>query len=70
MTAGRYRIRRKPDLAPDVHPDGSPAVPYGLWDTLERRWVDKYGRPDTSYYACCADVARMRWRDLNDPDIY
>lgn len=72
MTA-RYRIRRKPisaEIAADLqteptHPDGTPIEPYGLWDTVEHRWVDKWGEPDEGYWACCRDVAMMRRRDMN-----
>ncbi len=67
MTA-RYRIRRKTGpvegWSPE-HPDGSPITPYGLWDTVEHRWVDRWGTPDETYWACCRDVAVMRRRDLN-----
>ena len=66
----RYRIRRKPfDVIPHgdpmAHPDGKPYEPYGLWDTQEHCWVDKWGQPDPAYWACCRDVATMRRRDLN-----
>ncbi len=69
----RYRIRAKTDVElidkgdarPSLHPDGSPITPYGLWDTAEHRWVDKWGQPDATYWACCRDVAVMRRRDLN-----
>ncbi len=70
----RYRIRRKTDVLveidagdarPSLHADGTPITPYGLWDTVEHRWVDRWGEPDETYWACCRDVAVMRRRDMN-----
>ncbi len=60
----RYRIRRKSDDV--IEPkDTETREPYGLWDTREHQWVDKYGAPDDTYYACSRAVAEMRRRDLN-----
>lgn len=76
MRAARFRIRRKPDVAISredslmEHPDGRPVEPYGLWDTREHCWVNKYGQPDTEYSTCCRDVAVMRRRDLNIYESY
>lgn len=66
----RYRIRAKDPRTIDGgfetrHPDGTPQVPYGLWDTVEHRWVNKWGQASEEYWACCRDVAVMRRRDLN-----
>lgn len=69
MTA-RYRSR---SLGWDVrelnekaeHADGSWVEPYGIWDTIEHRWVDRWGEPNQDYWATSPDVARMRVRDLN-----
>lgn len=66
----RYRIRKKDPRTvlggfPTRHPDGTPSEPYGLWDTLEHRWVNKWGEADEIYSTCCRDVAVMRRRDLN-----
>lgn len=68
----RYRIRKKdprtiPGGFPTRHPDGeTPILPYGLWDTVEHRWVDKYGGPvGHEYWCCCRNVAVMRRRYLN-----
>lgn len=67
MATGRFRIKAKPDAEWDTtHPDGTPTQPYGLWDTLTHRWVDKWGRPDEEYSTCCRGVAEMRRRDMND----
>ena len=66
---GRYRIRQKAARGTSYrfgnHPDGTPMHPYGLWDTVEHRWVNKWGEPDPDYWTCCRDVAVMRRRDLN-----
>ncbi len=61
----RYRIQRLPAIVPeyDAH-----VRPYGLWDKREKRYVDKYGRPDplNEYYCLDKAVAVMRRRDLNE----
>jgi hypothetical protein len=71
QTTARYRARKigwttaELDYPRDPEADSHP--PYGIWDTLEHRWVDKYGQPDPDgdYYACGLAVASMRARDLN-----
>ena len=60
---GRYRIRRMPFVTPEYDAVSSP---YGLWDTRERVYVNKYGYPDTDYWCVSRAVAVMRRRDLNE----
>jgi len=50
----RYQIRAVPD-------EGT----YRLWDTYERRHVNKYGEPDLEYRAANRGVAEMRRDYLN-----
>jgi len=61
---GRYRIRRLPVAIPSYD---AVTKPYGLWDSVERCYVDKYGRPDPEhgYWCSSREVAVMRRRDLN-----
>lgn len=68
---GRFRIRKQTPAHPaysvgeELHPDGTPTEPYGLWDTWTHQWVNKWGEPDLTYSACCRGVALMRRRDMN-----
>lgn len=59
----RYRIRRVPFIISEID---ALRPPFGLWDTPERVYVDKFGRPDPDYYAVSREVAVMRRRDLNE----
>lgn len=63
----RYRIRRVtfcPYLPGDPElEDGT--LPYGLWDTVEHVYVNKWGQPDSEYWCISREVAVMRRRDLN-----
>ncbi len=63
----RFRIRRLPILKDEYD---SQAKPYGLWDTVDRCYVDKYGAEDSTneYWAVDRSVAVMRRRDLNEYD--
>lgn len=61
--SGRYRIKRVPFLAEDYD---SVSHPYGLWDSVERCYVNRYGEPDRDYYAATRGVAIMRRRNLNE----
>ena len=65
MTAARFRIRRVPFVAAEYD---RIAHPYGLRDSRERVYVDKYGRPDPDYWCVSRAVAVMRRRDLNEYD--
>jgi len=61
----RFRIRK---VAPaTLHPVETLVFgrePYGIWDTHEHAFVNKYGEPDPEYWAS-REVASMRTRDLN-----
>ena len=59
----RYRIKRVPFLMEDYD---AASHPWGIWDTIEKCHVDKFGRPDADYYAVTRGVAEMRRRDLNE----
>ncbi len=66
----RFRIRAKdPRTIPEGfatrEDDGTPVIPYGLWDTVKHCWVDRFGDPSEDYWAYNRDVAVMRRRDLN-----
>lgn len=49
-----------------THADGSPMEPYGIWDTEQQCWVDKWGDPSDEYWATSREVAMMRARELRE----
>ncbi len=70
---GRYRAKRIGWTTAELEyepEEGRMVDPYGLWDTVERRYVDKYGQadPEGDYWADGLAVASMRARDLNQYD--
>ena len=59
----RYRIKRVPFTREEYD---AISRPYGLWDTIARAYVNKWGEPDADYWTTCKEVAVMRRRDLNE----
>jgi hypothetical protein len=63
MTQTRYKIKRVTFIAEEYD---AVSHPYGIWDKVERVYVNKYGERDNTYYCTSKSVAQMRRRDLNE----
>lgn len=62
MSRRRFHIRRVPITHPEYD---SVSRPYGIFDTVGRVFVNKWGVADSGYWCSTRAVAAMRCRDLN-----